>query len=474
MLAYFWQQEEQAMSLVVNTNTMAANVARNVNDHYGRLHTSTQRLSSGLRITAAADDAAGLAIRELMRSDVTTLYQGVRNANDAISLIQTADGALQIIDEKLLRMKELSEQAATGTYDATQRLIINSEFQAMADEIDRISQATDFNGIKLLNGSLTGAHDGNGTTAQGKMKIHFGTGNDAAEDYYYISIEDCSVASLFPLDPAINWPGATVKDGKLTFEVKQQIAGNWQTGLDSYVIPSGLRNVKITSNNGANTVYHKPHVNLFSADGTQLTGYSPDDTTRSEWWNGLSGATVVTGQGFAANAVFDATKISTTAGATVTHNDLTVHLQTDQNENFNVPEILEIEEVTDNMVFLIGGHANNICNNYNLTITADIPHPSIETQQKAQEVLEKINIAIAKKDSIRAELGAVQNRFENTVNNLNIQAENLQVAESRISDVDVATEMTQFVRNQILTQSAVAMLSQANAMPQMAMQLISG
>lgn len=171
------------MSLVVSHNLMAANTARNLNTHYGRLATSTQRLSSGLRINGAADDAAGLAIRELMRADVAALHQGVRNANDAISLIQTADGALSIIDEKLIRMKELAEQAATGTYNSTQRLMIDSEFKAMASEIDRIANATDFNGLKLLDGSLNGKHEGSGMNPAGAMKIHFGTANDSAEDY---------------------------------------------------------------------------------------------------------------------------------------------------------------------------------------------------------------------------------------------------------------------------------------------------
>ncbi|MBD5641907.1 MAG: flagellin, partial [Desulfovibrio sp.] len=134
------------MSMVINNNLMAANTARNLNAHYGRLATSTQRLSTGLRVNSAADDAAGLAIRELQRADIAALQQGVRNANDAISLIQTADGALGIIDEKLIRMKELAEQAATGTYDSTQRLMIDSEYQQMASEITRIANATDFNG----------------------------------------------------------------------------------------------------------------------------------------------------------------------------------------------------------------------------------------------------------------------------------------------------------------------------------------
>ena len=295
------------MSLVVNHNLMAANSSRYLNTHYKALSDSTRKLSSGLRVETAADDAAGLAIRELMRADIAALNQGVRNANDGISLIQTADGALGVIDEKLVRMKELAEQAATGTYDSTQRLIIESEYQQMASEITRIANATDFNGIKLLDGSLSGTHDGEGMKSTGSLKIHFGTGNDSAEDYYYINIGNSTASAL------------------------------------------GLGN----ANNGG------------------------------------------------------------------------------------------------------AGH-------------------DISTQANAQRALDAINAAIVSKDNIRAHLGAMQNRLENTITNLEIQAENLQAAESQISDVDVASEMTNFVRNQILVQSGVAMLSQANSLPQMAMQLIGG
>jgi flagellin len=298
------------MSLVINHNMMAMNASRNLSQSYSQLAVSTRRLSSGLRVGTAADDAAGLAIRELMRADISSLNQGVRNANDAISMIQTADGALQVTDEKLIRMKELATQAATGTYNSDQRLIIDSEYQAMASEITRIAMATDFNGIYLLNGNLSSnTHDGSGLNSVGKIKIHFGTGNSSAEDYYFINI-GCATASAFGLGVAasINSPGGR----------------------------------------------------------------------------------------------------------------------------------------------------------------------SISTQEAAQNALDQIQKAIVSKDKIRAQLGATQNRLQNTISNLQIQTENLQAAESRISDADVATEMTQFVREQILTQAAVAMLAQANSLPRMAMQLIQG
>ncbi|MCL1890271.1 MAG: flagellin, partial [Desulfovibrionaceae bacterium] len=185
------------MSLNINHNLMAMNAARNLSSSYNMLATSVRKLSSGLRVGTAADDAAGLAIRELMRAEIASLNQGARNAADAISLIQTADGALGVIDEKLIRMKELAEQAATGTYNSDQRLMLESEYQAMASEITRIANATSFNGVHLLNGKLSGfEHNGAGMDSTGKLKVHFGTGNDCSEDYYYVRIGIATASAL--------------------------------------------------------------------------------------------------------------------------------------------------------------------------------------------------------------------------------------------------------------------------------------
>ena len=390
------------MSLVVNNNLMAANVARNLNQHYGRLQTSTQRLSSGLRINSAADDAAGLAIRELQRADIAALHQGARNANDAISMIQVADGALGVIDEKLIRMKELAEQAATGTYSSTQRLMIESEYQAMASEITRIANATDFNGMKLLDGTLSGStHDGTGLTSTGKMKIHFGTANDSAEDYYYITIGSCTASSL-GVGNAAGWEMAgenLISVRRKILDDKDNWTGKWNYGtLDLTKCDVKLADYK-NADGSMDWAGYQNAVDKWVNDSVKK------DTNIIDWEN----VNLKTGEKPAAQG-----EALRSAGYTVS------------------------------------------------------------TQEAAQRALEGINNAIESKDKIRAHLGAMQNRLENTITNLNVQAENLQAAESRISDVDVATEMTQFVRNQILTQSAVAMLGQANSLPQMAMQLIGG
>ncbi len=379
--------------MYINTNSMSTVVANNLQSHYSELASSTQRLSTGLRVNSAADDAAGLAIRELMRTDISALNQGVRNANDAISLIQTADGALAVIDEKLIRMKELAEQAATGTYDSTQRLMIDSEYQAMASEITRIANATDFNGIHLLDGSLSSStHDGSGMSSTGKLKVHFGTANDSAEDYYYIQIGNCTASSL-GLSSAAN-----TMDGLIS-----------SLGL-SYGGPSQL-NMEIWWGTVPPSVQ-----NQFSPTAATVDyGRAGETYSFVRDLNGRMHALIATG---------------------------TVTVDT-----YSSDRLLD-EDASGAM--------------------------SIATQTQAQEALVTINNAIVSKDKIRASLWALQNRLENTVSNLQTQAENLQSAESRISDVDVASEMTQFVRKQILTQSSVAMLSQANSMPKMAMQIIGG
>ncbi len=293
------------MASLIYGNPMALNLANIIGMHYSHLQTSMQRLYTGLRINSAADDAAGLAIRELMRADIAALNQGVRNANDAISLLQTADDALGVIDTQLLRMKELAMQASSSLYTSDQRLIIESEYQTLASEITRIANATDFNGIKLLDGSLSTAHNGSGLESSGALLVQFGSGNSAAEDYYYIQIGNSTASAL------------------------------------------GL------------------------------------------------------GIGSAENAGY-----------------------------------------------------------------------TLSTIEQAQASLEAVDAAIVSKDSIRGYLGSMQNRLEATVSSLTVQSENLTAAESRISDADIAAEMTTFVRNQILAQTAVAMLGQANTTPRLALNLL--
>jgi flagellin len=264
------------VTIGIRYNAVAVEAASRMRTHYSDLGRSVERLSSGLRVNKSADDAAGLSIRELMRAEVAGLNQGIRNANDAVSMIQTADGALSVIDEKLIRMKELAEQAATGTYNAEQRRMIDREFQAMAEEINRIATAADFNGIKLLDGSLSGEHDGSGLTSTGEMKVHFGAGNDAAEDYYYIAMGNATTQGL--------GLGGGISGVPILSDVLVNGGGmaRFNSGIISFaVIPAGSKNVIIHLNDDG----QDDTIELFARNGTHISGTVVTD---GPFYNNLS------------------------------------------------------------------------------------------------------------------------------------------------------------------------------------------
>ena len=579
------------MSLVVKHNLMAMNAARHLSETYSRLGKSVERLSSGLRVNSAADDAAGLAIRELMRADISVLSQGIRNASDAISLIQTAEGAMSVIDEKLIRMKELAEQAATGTYTTAQREIINSEYQAMAQEIDRIANATDFNGVKILDGSLATQHNGSG------MKIHFGTGNDSAEDYYFIGIGDMratestglrvgnsdtndiftttSLDLTTPSDLMAGDSGAntgifgiqTTTDGGTTwstygwvtidqddtladiaYEIGQgpQYTTTLTVGaainsgnLDDstltinghvFTFDTGTAQASTATTGSATTVGIADITGTGASLGMAITRAINDlivngDSSANVIANALSSGTTIvlyheqfgtptgttdlgvsfgggTTLGFTSESWGSRDLVNNVGGYSVLDDAGTYELQLRSSHTGNNNQIRVL--TTDGNAFNDSGSGMTTVAVSGLTIynnqggagevttyalvdsaseweqtqngegTTNWEGADILTQSAAQLALSALDEAITNKDIARANLGAIQNRLENTITNLQIQAENLQAAESRISDADIATEMTEFTSNNILAQSAVAMLAQANSLPQLALSLLGG
>ncbi len=561
------------MGLVINHNMMAMTAARNLSSVYSRLATSTQRLSSGLRINSAADDAAGLAIRELMRTDIAVLNQGIRNASDGISMIQTAEGALSVIDEKLTRMKELAEQAATGTYTTVQREIMDSEYQAMAAEIDRIANATDFNGLKLLDGSLSALHDGSG------LKIHFGAGNEAAEDYYFIQVGDSrateatglqvgggGVGDLWRAEAAFTDPQSAVISSDITssyvsFWYNQDadntstVRGNPSNLVGIYKASSGdsLQDLVNTINQGTAA---RIGLDFSSANGVAIVGAAGSaaaqfinvgNTTVMFHFNALGWTSASDVQFNTSGVTNMASAFAAAFNAYSSSDSIAVHVDTDTllffaKEAGSTGNSLTYQEVGGNNAdyffadlqtgasaatgyFSMGGQnwvtANyeRLSDGYHMTLLGrdrqqnyDIQMVDIQpylqgedswgaaldgfgsasglwtevqdasgktwagadilTQSAAQAALAQLDNAILQKDKVRAGLGALQNRLENTITNITIQAENLQAAESRISDVDVATEMTEFTRNNIMAQAATSMLAQANSLAQLALSLL--
>ncbi len=554
------------MALYINNNMMALNAARNLGTTYDALAVSTQRLSSGLRVNSAADDAAGLAVREMQRADIAVLNQGVRNAGDAISMIQTAEGALSVIDEKLIRMKELAEQASTGTYTDAQRQIMQDEYEQMAKEITRIATATDFNQAKMLDGSMSGTG----------MKIHFGTGNDSAEDYYYISVAAMTAEALGVnvgnTDQAVmSSQAAVTSNAGLTSEASQaslaaiadtatqgaiasrafqaaQASVAAQVQLDSYASRASAAQGVVVGSQAAIDQVSMASVASSASQGA-LTGRAAvasqasiaSQSSVASWASQavMASQTAITSQASLAaygtggslasraSQAVQASQASVAAQAAVASQasqgaitsranvagQASVAARASQGAQAAAVQVEVAErastsgvsyasiasqasvaaQASQGAILQAQGQATSSTLaaqasqgamtgwNVQASQAAVASQASVaawgvtlNTQATAQTTLERVDEAIKLKDTARANLGAMQNRLENTITNLTVQAENTQAAESRISDVDVAAEMTQFTKNNILAQAATAMLAQANTLPQLALTLLGG
>lgn len=380
----------------IQHNISALNAHRQLSINTSALSKNLEKLSSGYRINRAGDDAAGLAISEKMRAQIRGLDQATANANDAISLVQTAEGGLQETHSILQRMRELAVQSANGTYqDTVDREALNKEMTALKSEIDRISTSTNFNGINLLDGSLggteaTGAGDG----------ITNLTGDNAAK--------------------------FTISGGNLTEE-------------DTITLTSDGTNLS------AATTEETDGVTFTSIDGKTFIAVVADDATVADA-NKWKGVTLTVENAIVGD---EADTVTVTPG-TASANSLKFRIGTSGTTDGQVE--LNIENM----------------NSASLQIT----DASIATLDDAASAIELIDSAINQVSMQRADLGAMQNRLEHTVNNLGTTAENLTSAESRIRDVDMAKEMMAMTKNNILNQAATAMLAQANIMPQSVLQLL--
>ena len=459
------------MALTINNNLMANNVNRNLSGHYSALNKSTQRLSSGLRVNSASDDAAGLAIRELMRADIAALNQGVRNANDGISMIQTADGALGVIDSKLIRMKELAEQAATDLYTDEQRALINDEYQAMADEITRIAEDTDFNGKKLLNGVKL-------NDAETKWETDDdGAGANAAVEVAPVNDQVSVTGSAVNTETTITHTSKS--ETGLSDVVTYTAAAAAGESSDFTIDTVSGAVVAENTNAPVTTIGHVMSQSYASTD--TVTFYTKD--IHGEWQQ----ATVNNGDDLQEFKV----EIAGTEG-TITYeisDDADIDIGIDA-ANRTLTFTTDATDATDNLEVKTTGSVNfdvhfgsssAATDSYDVSVGQATAYAlgigtaakdDVSTTATAKTALDNIQAAIEKKDGIRASIGATQNRLEATIENITIQKENLQAAESRISDVDVATEMTEFSKQQILANAAVSMLSQANNLPQMAQKLL--
>ncbi|XER08363.1 A-type flagellin [Sporomusa rhizae] len=396
--------------MIINHNMSALNTLRQMDTNQKATTSSLEKLSSGLRINKAGDDAAGLAISEKMRGQIRGLDQASRNAQDSISMIQTAEGGLNETHSILQRMRELAVQASTDTNTTTDRNALQDEMKQLTNEIDRIANTTEFNTKKLLNGDLKGTN--NQINGSGALESTFGNGS---------------------------------------------------------VKLSNIGNISI---NGKTDVIH---INIISSAKVSTSGISAATISTSTVLGNITKISIAAGK-----ITISTTTI--TGGAT----SLTINLTQDKNIRAGDTITISMQKgaLADNgnkaAVAQIGANAGQVLKiGINAMDSTSIGVRDtkgnaldLTTQKNADGAIYLVNNAIEKVSTERSKLGALQNRLEHTINNLGTSSENVTAAESRIRDVDMAKEMTNFQKNNILNQAAQAMLAQANQQPQGVLQLL--
>jgi len=427
--------------LAIKNNIMAQNAARHLGKAYDGLAKSVERLSSGLRINSAKDDAAGLAVRELIRADIAVQQQGARNAQDGISMLQTMEGAMAAMDENLIRMQELAEQAATGSYSGDQRQIMNAEFVEMANEIERIANAASFNEITMLDDpteATVSIHVGTDETidikkvdmTQKGLGIETGTGGTTVLSETANGVSNVTNTWVTATDTTggkdvtltITFDDGGVAEDPVAITLTAGIGGT-EYSLQDIIDKINMVSQNLGNDeNGESKNYKMAEAYLDSSKGKYVLKLS----SRLSGADGVS-IDLVKGDADSVSGGLDSTGVDQTDGGA--------------GDSFDAAD----------------------------TAAAGL---NILTTAAAQDALDTVVAAIGAKDSARASFGYKMNRLESTIAILDIQAENLGTAESRISDVDVATEMAILTRTQVLSQAGVSMLAQANAMPQMALTLL--
>ncbi|NQY78466.1 MAG: FliC/FljB family flagellin [Halomonas sp.] len=411
---------------VINTNITSMIGQSNLSKSQNALQTSMERLSSGLRINSAKDDAAGQAIANRMSAQITGLGQAQRNANDGISVAQTAEGGLNQINDNLQRIRELTVQAANGTNSQNDLQSIQDEVDQRLEEIDRISQQTDFNGTKVLDVDTKA------------LKIQVGA-ND--EEVITVDLEAINRDEL-------GLRGFSVQQNALSVSAEVNTVNN---GTADVAVDVSAAATTLSTALGASVREEDLTVRqAVDADGNSIANEYVVEF-EGEYYVATNGADV----GNANANVFDVETVDDGGGKTVA-----VRAGDDGAGN-------AVGYITDN-----NGNLRSVANAFDRTATltagGDADFEGASTP-KAMEVLDN---ALNKVDSLRSELGAVQNRFESAIENLSTNETNLSAARSRIEDADYATEVANMTRAQILQQAGTSVLAQANQIPQNVLSLL--
>jgi flagellin len=492
------------MPQVINTNVASLNAQRNLNQSQNALATSLQRMSSGMRINSAKDDSAGLAIAERMTAQIRGLNQAARNANDGISLAQTAEGALGEIGNNLQRLRELAVQSANATNSASDRASIDAEAQQLTAEITRVASQTSFNGTNLLDGSFSSQAFQVGANANQTISINSiadSRSTGLGSNTMTLGGTAMGVATASAAAAATTANGVTVEAG-LTLTTQNggtTAAFGYAVGADAKAIAAAINTnaasvgVSATATNSttlsglsaAGTV-------SFNLNGTAVSAAVTDPTDLTALMGAINGAQGATG--VTATFTSSANKTSLTLTAS---DGRDIKVDTFVNSTAG-NQTMVVDSAGSNRTLTEGGNDSTIKtgtvslssskgaitaagSNADVFNTATSTFSSVAslslagtTGSNAQNAIAVVDAALAQINSSRADLGAYQNRFQSAINNLQTTAENLSASRSRIQDADFAAETATMTKNQILQQAGTAMLAQANSLPQNVLSLLRG
>ena len=484
------------MPQIINTNVMSLNSQRNLNKSQGSLSTALQRLSSGLRINSAKDDAAGLAISERFSSQIRGLTVAARNANDGISLSQVAEGALTEVGNILQRVRELSVQSANATNSASDRAALQLEVGQLTSELNRIAKATEFNGQKLLDGTFgtalfqVGANanetivattanfktqqygdyrvTGEGTNLSGASTIAAGTiiisGSNGTKTVAFTSSDSAETIAA-SVNLIVDQTGVTASaktEADLTFSK----SGTYRFTLSGENTTAVEINFNIDSSTGTDALSQA--VNAFNDQGakTGVVATIKDDSSGITLTN-YDGKQIDLRDTAFSNS--GSTTIRTTASSSTAANTLVLSADTAVNTAVMNGQVT----FDSNKAFVVTGATGVVVSGASETaVLQKVADLDISTVDGANLALSVVDAAIGQVSNQRAKFGALQNRFSSTISNLETSVENLSAARSRIRDADFAVETAELTRTQILQQAGTAMLAQANSIPQNVLSLL--
>jgi flagellin len=490
------------MPQIINTNIPSLTAQRNLNTSQGALSTSLERLSSGLRINSAKDDAAGLAISERFSTQINGLNQAIRNANDGISLSQTAEGALGEIGTNLQRIRELAVQSANATNSDSDRAALDLEVQQRLAEIDRISNQTSFNGRKVLDGSFGSAQFQVGANVGETISLDLSTSMRTDSIGAIATATSVDLSTLTPATPTTSGDATGVVDGSVT-----------GTTTNDYVYTLAIDgNTLYTETIGTGTTGTITGAEIDAAwaafeglnPGYSLTGSFAAGTAVISKADGTDMAITSSSTGGAGGTVvepvfgagFVATHTDGSAEVSLSVTDLTIQLGTNDPVTVAAGTYTDAQSLVDAVNVALSGNATaslsngvmSIVSGEDITIggtdaltvftsatntaTGDLTAVNVLDVASSNDAIYRMDAALTSVSDLRSTFGAIQNRFESTIANQSVTVENLSASRSRIRDADFAAETAELTRAQILQQAGISVLSQANALPQNVLALL--